>query len=106
MMSLPAAIPRSLFHAQYNMRACALPLPAPPRKTAARKKCMTYCCGILVRDGLVMIGDTRTNAGLDNISTFRKLQVFQEPGKYVMALATAGNLSLSQTTLSILNEGM
>jgi putative proteasome-type protease len=53
-----------------------------------------------------MIGDTRTNAGLDNISTFRKLQVFQEPGKYVMALATAGNLSLSQTTLSILNEGM
>jgi len=67
---------------------------------------MTYCCGILVRDGLVMIGDTRTNAGLDNISTFRKLHVFEEPGKYVMALATAGNLSLSQTTLSILNEGM
>jgi putative proteasome-type protease len=67
---------------------------------------MTYCCGILVRDGLVMIGDTRTNAGLDNISTFRKLQVFEEPGKYVMALATAGNLSLSQTALSILNEGM
>ena len=37
---------------------------------------MTYCCGILVRDGLVMIADTRTNAGLDNISTFRKLHVF------------------------------
>ena len=67
---------------------------------------MTYCCGILVRDGLVMIGDTRTNAGLDNVSTFRKLNVFEEPGKYVMALATAGNLSLSQTVLSILSEGM
>lgn len=67
---------------------------------------MTYCCGILVRNGLVMIGDTRTNAGLDNISTFRKLHVFEEPGKYAMALATAGNLSLSQTTLSILNEGI
>ena len=67
---------------------------------------MTYCCGILVRDGLVMIGDTRTNAGLDNISTFRKLNVFEEPGKYVMALATAGNLSLSQTVLSLLNEGL
>lgn len=67
---------------------------------------MTYCCGILVRDGLVMIGDTRTNAGLDNVSTFRKLHLFEEPGKYVMALATAGNLSLSQTVLSILNEGM
>ncbi len=67
---------------------------------------MTYCCGILVRDGLVMIGDTRTNAGLDNVSTFRKLHVFEEPGEYVMALATAGNLSLSQTVLSILSEGM
>ncbi len=42
---------------------------------------MTYCCGILVRDGLVMIADTRTNAGLDNISTFRKLHVFQRAGR-------------------------
>jgi putative proteasome-type protease len=67
---------------------------------------MTYCCGILVRDGLVMIGDTRTNAGLDNVSTFRKLHIFEEPGKYVMALSTAGNLSLSQTVLSILSEGI
>jgi predicted proteasome-type protease len=41
---------------------------------------MTYCCGILVRDGMVMIADTRTNAGLDNISTFRKLHVFRQPG--------------------------
>src|SRR5829696_6877802 len=36
-----------------------------------RRDSMTYCCGILVRDGMVMIADTRTNAGLDNISTFR-----------------------------------
>ena len=49
---------------------------------------MTYCCGILVRDGLVMIADTRTNAGLDNISTFRKLHVFSEPGERIMALAS------------------
>jgi putative proteasome-type protease len=67
---------------------------------------MTYCCGILVRDGIVMIGDTRTNAGLDNISTFRKLHLFEEPGKRVMALATAGNLSVSQSVVSLLNEGM
>jgi putative proteasome-type protease len=67
---------------------------------------MTYCCGILVREGLVVMGDTRTNAGLDNVSTFRKLHIFEDPGKYVMALATAGNLSLSQTVLSILNEGL
>jgi putative proteasome-type protease len=66
---------------------------------------MTYCCGILVRDGLVMIGDTRTNAGLDNISTFRKLHVFREPGERIMALATSGNLSLSQSVISTLTEG-
>ncbi len=65
---------------------------------------MTYCCGILVHDGLVMIADTRTNAGLDNISTFRKLNVFRDPGKRVMALAASGNLSISQTVVSILNE--
>ena len=67
---------------------------------------MTYCCGILVREGLVMIADTRTNAGLDNVSNFRKLHVFEEPGKRVMALATAGNLSLSQSVVSLLNEGI
>ena len=67
---------------------------------------MTYCCGILVREGLVMIADTRTNAGLDNISTFRKLHTFIEPGERVMALATSGNLSLSQSVVSLLAEGM
>ncbi|MGE0564918.1 MAG: peptidase [Pseudolabrys sp.] len=67
---------------------------------------MTYCCGILVRDGLVMIADTRTNAGLDNISTFRKLHIFSEPGERIMALASAGNLSLSQTVVTTLTEGM
>ena len=66
---------------------------------------MTYCCGILVRDGLVIIADTRTNAGLDNISTFRKLHVYSEPGERIMALASSGNLSLSQTVRSILTEG-
>jgi putative proteasome-type protease len=67
---------------------------------------MTYCCGILVRDGLVMIADTRTNAGLDNVSTFRKLHVYGEPGERIMALASAGNLSLSQTVRSTLTEGV
>jgi putative proteasome-type protease len=67
---------------------------------------MTYCCGILVRDGLVMIADTRTNAGLDNVSTFRKLHVFTQPGERIMALASSGNLSLSQTVRSMLTEGI
>jgi putative proteasome-type protease len=67
---------------------------------------MTYCCGILVHDGLVMIADTRTNAGLDNISVFRKLHVFGVPGERIMALASSGNLSLTQSVISILNEGI
>ena len=66
---------------------------------------MTYCCGILVRDGLVMFADTRTNAGVDNISTFRKLHVFTQPGERIMAIATAGNLSISQSVVSMLREG-
>lgn len=67
---------------------------------------MTYCCGILVRDGLVMIADTRTNAGLDNVSTFRKLHIYTEPGERIMAIASSGNLSLSQSVRSILTEGV
>jgi putative proteasome-type protease len=67
---------------------------------------MTYCCGILVRDGLVMFADTRTNAGVDNVSTFRKLHVFTDPGERIMAIATAGNLSISQSVISMLREGL
>jgi putative proteasome-type protease len=66
---------------------------------------MTYCVGLLVRDGLVMISDTRTNAGIDNIASFRKLHVFEEPGERVLALASSGNLSVTQSVLSLLNEG-
>ena len=67
---------------------------------------MNYCCGIVVREGLVMMADTRTNAGLDNISVFRKLHVFGTPGERVLALASSGNLSLSQSVVSTLTEGM
>ena len=67
---------------------------------------MTYCCGILVQAGLVMVADTRTNAGLDNISTFRKLHVYTQPGERIMAIASSGNLSLSQSVRSTLTEGV
>lgn len=67
---------------------------------------MTYCAGILVRDGLVMIADTRTNAGLDDVSTFRKLHVFSWPGERRFGLMTAGNLSITQSVVSCLNEGL
>jgi len=67
---------------------------------------MTYCVGILTETGLVMMADTRTNAGLDNIATFRKLYLFGEEGKSFFALATAGNLAFTQTVVSVLREGL
>jgi putative proteasome-type protease len=67
---------------------------------------MTYCCGILVREGLVMLADTRTNAGLDNVSTFRKLHVFEKPGEAVLLLSTSGNLSITQGAVNFLHEGL
>ena len=76
------------------------------RRWRNRTAVMTYCVGILVRDGLVMIADTRTNAGLDNIATFRKLHLFQKDGDRAIAIATAGNLAVSQSVLNLLSEGI
>ena len=67
---------------------------------------MTYCVGILVQDGLVMVADTRTNAGVDNIAIYRKLHLFEVSGERVITLATAGNLSVSQSVLSLLSDGI
>lgn len=53
-----------------------------------------------------MIADTRTNAGVDNISSYRKLHVFKTPGERILAVATAGNLSVTQTALSLVAEGV
>jgi putative proteasome-type protease len=67
---------------------------------------MTYCAGILVDEGLVLIADTRTNAGLDNVSIYRKLHTFAVPGERVLALASSGSLSVSQSVVSLLTEGL
>src|ERR1700730_8989182 len=67
---------------------------------------MTYCVGLCLKEGLVMLSDTRTNAGIDNISSFGKMHVFEAPGDRVIALLTAGNLALSQGVLNLLNEGI
>ena len=67
---------------------------------------MTYCVGILVNEGLTMIADTRTNAGLDNIAQYRKLHVFERPGDRMIGIATAGNLAITQAVISLLNEGI
>ncbi len=67
---------------------------------------MTYCVGLLLQEGLVMVADTRTNAGVDQVSTYRKLHLFEKPGERVIAIATSGNLSVTQSALSLLREGV
>lgn len=65
---------------------------------------MTYCVGLLLNAGIVCLSDTRTNAGLDNISTYKKMFTFEVPGERVIAIMTAGSLSVTQTTLARLDE--
>ena len=67
---------------------------------------MTYCVGLLLDAGMVCLSDTRTNAGLDNISTYRKMFSFEEPGERVIVIMTAGSLSVSQTTLAQLRDAI
>ena len=63
---------------------------------------MTYCVGIRLNAGLVFLSDSRTNAGLDQISIFRKMIVYEKPGDRCMVLLSAGNLSISQSVREIL----
>ena len=63
---------------------------------------MTYCVGIKLNAGLVFLSDSRTNAGVDNISTFRKMIIYEKPGDRFMVLLSAGNLSISQSVREIL----
>jgi putative proteasome-type protease len=67
---------------------------------------MTYCVGLDLADGLVLLSDTRTNAGVDNISVFSKMHVWEAPGERVLALLTAGNLAVTQSVVNLLNEGI
>ncbi|HKK36647.1 MAG TPA: peptidase [Paracoccaceae bacterium] len=68
---------------------------------------MTYCVGLRLDAGLVMLADTRTNAGLDNISRFAKMSHWEAPGERALVLMSAGNLSITQgvvTRLSVACE--
>ena len=67
---------------------------------------MTYCVGMLLDTGLVFLSDSRTSAGVDHISTFRKTTVFQRPGDRVIVIQTAGNLAITQAVISLLREEM
>ena len=65
---------------------------------------MTYCVGMMLDRGLVLMSDTRTNSGVDNISTFRKMNHWEIPGERIIAVMTAGNLATTQAVISQLEE--
>jgi putative proteasome-type protease len=67
---------------------------------------MSYCVGILLDAGLVMVSDSRTSAGVDRVATFQKMFVFEEPGERLFVLLTAGNLSITQSVISVINDGI
>lgn len=65
---------------------------------------MTYCAALKMDKNLIFMSDTRTNAGVDNISKFRKLFTWSVPGDRVISLMTAGNLATTQAVVSLLDE--
>jgi putative proteasome-type protease len=67
---------------------------------------VTYCVGLWLEKGLVMLADTRTNAGVDNISTFSKMYTATTPGERVLCLLSAGNLAITQAVWNRLGEGV
>lgn len=67
---------------------------------------MTYCCAALTDRGIVFASDSRTNAGVDQLSTFCKMTVFEAPGERVMVLLGAGNLATTQSVISLLKLRM
>ena len=67
---------------------------------------MTYCLSLLCRHGLVFLSDSRTSAGVDNITIHPKMRVYASDGERVLCLMTSGNLSLTQTVVALIEEEM
>lgn len=67
---------------------------------------MTYCVGLMLDEGMVFLSDTRTNAGLDNISRYRKMFTWEVPGERAIVALTAGNLAITQAVMSTLQEAI
>lgn len=65
---------------------------------------MTYCVGMVLDRGLVLMSDTRTNSGVDNISVYRKMFNWCVPGERILTVMTAGNLATTQSVISRLEE--
>ncbi|WP_316012879.1 peptidase [Roseobacter sp. HKCCA0434] len=67
---------------------------------------MTYCVAIKLDDGIICLSDTRTNAGIDTISKYKKMFTWQREGDRVITMMTAGNLAITQAVISLLNENI
>ena len=67
---------------------------------------MTYCLAMRLDEGLVFLSDSRTNAGVDNVSTYRKLHVFRPRPDRLFVLQSAGNLGTTQEVLDRLTRDL
>ncbi len=65
---------------------------------------MSYCVGVLLEQGLVLASDSRTNAGVDNVASFRKMTIYEVAKERVVTILCAGNLALTQSALSLIEE--
>ena len=66
---------------------------------------MTYCVGLLLKDGIVFGSDSRTHAGVDDFASFCKMTVFERPGDRVLVLLSSGSLAGTQAVISVLTQG-
>ncbi len=67
---------------------------------------MTYCVATMIDAGIVFASDSRTNAGVDNISTFRKMKIFERPGDRTLVMVNSGNLAVTQATINHLEQAI
>ena len=67
---------------------------------------MTYCVATMIDAGIVFASDSRTNAGVDNISTFRKMKTFERHGDRALVMVNSGNLAITQATLNHLEQAI
>lgn len=67
---------------------------------------MTYCVAMALREGVLFASDSRTNAGVDHVSTFSKMTIFEASGERVIVLLNSGNLATTQTVVSTLRKAL
>src|SRR5712691_7104185 len=67
---------------------------------------MTYCLGMLCRRGAVFVSDSRSSAGMDNITVRSKMRIYEKPGERVICIMSSGNLSLTQAAMALIDDDL